>query len=258
MMERHKTGELEEKMDQYWAKRSKSYSEQNLAQLEKPQREIWKNLILDHAPKKKCLNILDVGTGPGFFAILLAMAGHRVTAVDRNENMLKEARKNAKTYGVKIEFIQVEGELPFEDQTFDLIVSRDVTWTLTDPENTMLHWMSKVKEGGCLQYFDANWNSHLLSEESKKEHEIYQEYVKKQKGFYYSKAKELDPIAENLPMTYRDRPAWDAAFWLKHNYAYVCTICHLNSQIYTEVEQMQYRQKPEFLMIIENRIRGEE
>ncbi len=59
-------------------------------------------------------------------------------------------------------------------------------------------------------------------------------------------------------MTYRDRPAWDAAFWLKHNYAYVCTICHLNSQIYTEVEQMQYRQKPEFLMIIENRIRGEE
>ena len=257
-MHREKTGELEEKMDQYWAERSKSYSEQNLAQLKEPQSKIWKKLILDHAPKKKCLNILDIGTGPGFFAILLAMAGHKVTAVDRNTNMLKEARKNAKAYGVTVDFIQVGDELPFADETFDLIVSRDVTWTLTDPEKTMLHWMSKVKEGGYLQYFDANWNSHLLTEESKKEYEAYQKYVKEQNGFYYSKAKQLDAIAERLPMTYLDRPIWDVTFWLRHHYAYVCTICNLNSQIYTEIEQMQYKQKPEFLIIVEKRIRGEE
>ena len=44
---------------------------------------------------QKEIKILDVGTGPGFFAILLAEAGYQVTAIDYTEEMLKEAQQNA-------------------------------------------------------------------------------------------------------------------------------------------------------------------
>lgn len=37
--------------------------------------------------------ILDIGTGPGFFSIILAEAGYQVTAVDYTEAMLEEAKK---------------------------------------------------------------------------------------------------------------------------------------------------------------------
>ena len=79
---------LETEMNHYWTERSKSYSEQNRAQIENEKRHEWENMILKYAPQKECLNILDVGTGPGFFAIILAQKGHHVTAVDLTQDML--------------------------------------------------------------------------------------------------------------------------------------------------------------------------
>ena len=76
-----------------------------------------------------------VGTGPGFFAINLALAGHEVTAVDVTEHMIWHARQNAESYGANVTFLVQRGEfLPFEDGSFDLIVSRNVIWNLEYPE----------------------------------------------------------------------------------------------------------------------------
>ena len=84
---------LETEMNHYWTERSKSYSEQNRAQIENEKRHEWENMILKYAPQKECLNILDVGTGPGFFAIILAQKGHHVTAVDLTQDMLEQEGK---------------------------------------------------------------------------------------------------------------------------------------------------------------------
>ena len=50
---------LETEMNQYWTERSKSYSEQNRAQIENEKRYEWENMILKYAPQKECLNILE-------------------------------------------------------------------------------------------------------------------------------------------------------------------------------------------------------
>lgn len=49
---------------------------------------------------------------------------------------LSEARKNADTYGVHIDFRKMNAqELSFPDESFDLIVSRNVFWNLEEPEH---------------------------------------------------------------------------------------------------------------------------
>jgi ubiquinone/menaquinone biosynthesis C-methylase UbiE len=65
--------------------------------------------------------ILDVGTGTGRAALMLARAGARVTAVDASEDMLRVARQRAADLFVTVAFVRGDAhELQFEDRTFDV------------------------------------------------------------------------------------------------------------------------------------------
>mgnify|MGYP000807176615 CR=1 FL=1 len=97
--------------------------------------------------------MLDVGTGPGFFAIILAEMGFRVTAVDYTASMLEEAGRNAGALADKIDFRQMNAEkLTFADHSFDVLVTRNVTWNLHDPETAYGHWTRVLAPGGALVY----------------------------------------------------------------------------------------------------------
>ena len=134
------------------------------------------------------MNILDIGTGPGFFAIISALRGHRVTAADMSPDMLEKARENAEKTGADINFVQVGRTLPFEDESFDLIISRDVTWTLTEPENQLRHWADKLKKGGTMLYFDAEWYYYLRNGEYRRLWEEKRKGIIEKGGFVYSKS----------------------------------------------------------------------
>ena len=234
-------------MDRYWDERSFSYSELNRKQFYSEQRKAWEKAIFSHVKEDRKLKVLDVGTGPGFFAILAALRGHEVTAVDMNENMLREAKKNASDAGVHVLFKKVGHILPFEEESFDLIVSRDVTWALTEPEKQLKTWANLLKTDGVLLYFDAEWNYHLKNEENYQFWMRYKKELQKQGIVFYEKADELDWVSVNLPMTYRDRPAWDAQFWEEQGY--FCRIYeNLNSEIFNEQEQIHYQTHPVFLV----------
>jgi ubiquinone/menaquinone biosynthesis C-methylase UbiE len=66
-------------------------------------------------------SILDVGTGAGRAAILMARGGARVTAVDASEQMLEVARQRAAEERLKIKFIRGDAHaLQFSDREFDV------------------------------------------------------------------------------------------------------------------------------------------
>jgi ubiquinone/menaquinone biosynthesis C-methylase UbiE len=66
-------------------------------------------------------SILDVGTGAGRAAILMARGGARVTAVDASEQMLEVARQRAAEERLKIKFIRGDAHaLQFSDRDFDV------------------------------------------------------------------------------------------------------------------------------------------
>ena len=117
--------ELLEDIRKYWTKRAKGYSEYNQGELSGEQREKWRQAILAELPDKPLteIHLLDVGTGPGFFAIILAEAGIQVTAVDYTEEMLKVLEQeqvpatffllgeNAEQYGEQVRMIAEQGHL---------------------------------------------------------------------------------------------------------------------------------------------------
>ncbi len=250
LYDKSKSAFLESKMSEYWGERSDSYSDQNLSQLFGEKRLAWENLIFGKIGETRKLRVLDIGTGPGFFAILSALRGHETFAVDMNEGMLEKAAQNAAQAGVSINFVKVGNLLPFKNESFDLIVSRDVTWTLTDPENQMIYWANKLKKGGTMMYFDSEWYYYLKDNEKRKAWEKQRKEVIAQGGFSYSKSHELEALALNLPMTYKERPEWDKSYWNKYKNFKVDVVDCVNSYVYSDKEKMQYKDFPEFLITV--------
>jgi 2-polyprenyl-3-methyl-5-hydroxy-6-metoxy-1,4-benzoquinol methylase len=67
--------------------------------------------------------VLDVGTGTGRAALVLARAGARVTGVDPSEEMLAVARSRAVAEGASVSFRLGDAHaLEFPDQSFDAVV----------------------------------------------------------------------------------------------------------------------------------------
>jgi 2-polyprenyl-3-methyl-5-hydroxy-6-metoxy-1,4-benzoquinol methylase len=68
--------------------------------------------------------ILDVGTGTGRAALLLARGGATVTAVDASSEMLAVARRRAADEGAAVRFLAGDAHaLDFPDRSFDVAVS---------------------------------------------------------------------------------------------------------------------------------------
>jgi ubiquinone/menaquinone biosynthesis C-methylase UbiE len=68
-------------------------------------------------------SIVDVGTGAGRAAILMARGGARVTAVDASEQMLEVARQRAAEERLKIKFVRGDAHaLQFTDRAFDVAI----------------------------------------------------------------------------------------------------------------------------------------
>ncbi len=116
---------LLEKIEKYWSTRTEGYSEVNHKELEGMQKEAWLDVLEAEFPKmpKEEIKILDIGTGPGFFPMILAEAGYRVTAVDYTREMLHKAMENAGSLCERIDFYRMDAQnLGFEDNTFDVVI----------------------------------------------------------------------------------------------------------------------------------------
>ena len=116
----------------------------------------WKNFFSKELGEKR-LRILDVGTGTGFLSLSLAEIGHEVVGIDLAEGMISSARKIADDRGLDLDLMVGDAEsLDFDDDSFDVVVSRWVLWTLPDPEKAISEWMRVLKPGGRAYEFGVS------------------------------------------------------------------------------------------------------
>lgn len=195
----------------YWTSRSKGYSASVEEDLSTGRYRHWLSMIDERIGGRRGLDILDVGTGPGFFPIILGREGHSVTGIDVSGAMLEEARENCERYGVPSDLRIMDAQsLDLPDGSFDLVVSRNVVWNLEDPERAYSEWLRVLRPGGLLMVFDGNHYLFLHDDD----------YAELDKDRGMGRIKEhahmqgVDPsvierIAEDLPMSSMRRPQWD-------------------------------------------------
>ena len=156
--------EIGQRVKDYWTQRSHDFGTVRKNELENEMGQRWLHEIERFLPEGRSLDILDVGTGTGFFAVLLAQQGHRVEGIDLTPAMLEEARTLAKQRNLDITFREMDAQnLAYPDGTFDVVISRNLTWTLPDPERAYASWFRVLKPGGVLLNFDADYAAHVRS-----------------------------------------------------------------------------------------------
>ncbi len=151
------SAELKRRIISRWDEASKYYDYERFAndEINSREKEKWKRFFESELGNEK-LNILDVGTGTGFLSILLAEMGHEVTGIDLSEGMMSLCRKKARDRGLRIGIWKGDAEsIPFEDESFDVVVSRWVLWTLLHPEKAIAECKRVMRPGGLAYFFDT-------------------------------------------------------------------------------------------------------
>ncbi len=253
-------GKVLDGLKSYWGVRSTSYSRQNIEELNNWKKDVWRELILQYAPQKEYLRVLDVGTGPGFFAINLALAGCRTSAVDVTEEMLEHAKENANAYGAEAEFLLYDGEhLPFADGSFDLVVSRNVLWNMEKPAGALAEWRRVLTSGGRMVYFDANWYLYLFDAEQKARHDAaHENYRRRYPDAVHDKigserARFLENIARTLPLSKEQRPQWDEDRLREMGMEVVKVLQNAGDLVWDEEEKTHEAATPLFMICAEKR-----
>lgn len=247
--------ELIDKIEAYWTERAEGYSEVNQGELATDQKQKWTENLRKHLPKgePKNIKILDVGTGPGFFAILLAGEGYQVTAVDYTEEMLKEARKNAGALAEQITWKQMDAQnLEFPDETFDAVVSRNLTWNLEKPEKAYEEWMRVLKPEGKMLNYDANWYHHLFDQEKRRAYEEDRKRVESlqmEDHYTCTDIDSMEEIAREVPLSRIARPQWDIETIKALGYKAPLVEKEVWKEVWSQEERANYHSTPMFLVV---------
>lgn len=120
--------------------------------------EAWSQLIRRHLGDGKDRKALDLACGTGVMTMLMHRLGFDVTGLDFTEPMMARARRKAGEANVSIRFLTRDAEETMEpDDSYDVIITRHLVWTLTDPDKAFADWMRILKPGGRLLIIDGDF-----------------------------------------------------------------------------------------------------
>ncbi|TDB89672.1 class I SAM-dependent methyltransferase [Micromonospora fluostatini] len=148
----------QERINAYWTGRAPDYDEyQQRPDRLAADREAWSRIWAEALPPAPA-DVLDVGTGTGQVAMVLAGLGHRVTGIDLAEGMLDRARQHAATLANPPVIRLGDAVAPdFPAGSFDAVTSRYLMWTLREPEVAVANWARLVRPGGVVAVVDSTW-----------------------------------------------------------------------------------------------------
>lgn len=102
-------------------------------------------------------NVLDIGCGGGFLSNELGMNGLKVTGIDISPTSIKIAAKHDRSGNVNYQVADAY-QLPFADETFDVVTAMDFLEHVEDPKKVILEASRVLKPGGIFIFHTFNRN----------------------------------------------------------------------------------------------------
>ena len=118
-------------------------SKMNMYDTNKRLEVIFNELLREDITGKK---LLDAGCGTGWFSKLSCERGAIVTSMDLGENLLSKVAQKCTSERVVGSIL----EIPFKDNSFDIIVSSEVIEHVPDPYKAIQELFRVLKPGGTL------------------------------------------------------------------------------------------------------------
>jgi ubiquinone/menaquinone biosynthesis C-methylase UbiE len=224
---------IKHRVTHYWSHRAGGFETQRLREFESEKKGRWLAEFARYLPQGRPLRILDVGTGTGFFACLLAEQGHETTGIDLTPEMIDHAEHMAAVLGVDVSFTIMDAEEPeFEAESFDVLVTRNLTWTLPHIEKAYREWFRILKPGGVLINFDADYSAALENEEDVElpenhAHKLVPDYMRA----------ENDAITMEVGAYHGPRPQWDVQLLVEAGFESVTVDMGVYKRIYREIDE---------------------
>ena len=232
--------EIKHRVVHYWSHRAEGFETQRLREYESEKKERWLAEFRRFLPDGRPLRILDVGTGTGFFACLLAAEGHETVGIDLTPEMIDHAGHMASVLGINARFELMDAESPeFEPESFDALVTRNLTWTLPHIEKAYKAWYQLLKPGGVLINFDADYSAALEDDEQ----ELPENHAHKLVPAYMQA--ENDAITMEVGAWHKARPQWDVQLLIEAGFERIMVDMGVYQRIYSEVDEF-YNPTPIF------------
>lgn len=94
-------------------------------------------------------DVLEIATGPGLLAKHVAYAAKSMIATDYSEGMIAEAKKGKYPDNLTFEVADAQ-QLPFDDDSFDVVLIANALHVMPDPENALQEINRVLKNKGIL------------------------------------------------------------------------------------------------------------
>ena len=229
---------IKREITDYWAGRVEKFEQLRLEELNSPKRRLWLEELGRHLPRGRKLNILDIGTGTGFFAFLLAAEGHWVTGIDLTPEMINGARRTSVLLDLYPSFKVMDAESPdFAPGSFDAIVTRNLTTFLPNLPQAYRKWYGLLRPGGVLVNFDGDYNYDHSDAPLPVDH-AHKELTADQNAAYAH-------ITDELRAIQKPRPMWDMALLADAGFRDFGVDRHVYRRIYREIDRF-YNPTPIF------------
>ena len=232
---------IKHRVSHYWAHRAEGFETQRLREFESEKKDRWLTEFRKYLPQGKPLRVLDIGTGTGFFACILAEQGHDATGIDLTPDMVEHAEHMAAVLGLDASFLVMDAENPqFAPESFDVLVTRNLTWTLPHIAKAYREWSQLLKPGCVLLNFDADYCAALEDED---EIELPENHA--HKLVPEDLTKENEAITMELSAYQGPRPQWDVQLLVEAGFERICVDMGVYRRIYAEIDEF-YNPTPIF------------
>ena len=141
-------------------------------------------------------------------------------------------------------------DLAFAEGSFDVIVTRNLTWDLPHPETAYAEWHRVLAPGGLLLNFDANWYRYLFDDDARVSYD--KDRVNADAIGRFNENPDVDygvmeEIAARIPLSSILRPDWDIDYLTSIGFDAV-SYDDIWETVWSDEDKVAYASTPMFLV----------